>query len=202
MKTIILSLVAVVSVWLADPAQAVKVGQKAPDFSLTDINGKVHKLSDYAGKYVVLEWTNYGCPFVQKFYNSGTMQKLQKEWTAKGVVWLSICSSGPGQQGNMSPAEWQTAVAARKVAATAVLPDPDGTVGHLFDAKTTPDMFVIRTDGVLIYSGAIDSIRSTDLADIAKAQNYVSAALTESMAGKSVSLQYSKSYGCDVHYKD
>jgi hypothetical protein len=202
MKTILLTLVAVLGVTLANPGQAVQVGQKAPDFSLADINGKTHKLSDYAGKYVVLEWVNYGCPFVQKFYNSGTMQKLQKEWTAKGVVWLSICSSGPGQQGNMPPAEWQTAAAAKKVASTAILLDPDGTVGHMFNAKTTPDMFVIRTDGVLIYSGAIDSIRSTDVADIDKAQNYVSAALTESMAGKSVSMPLSKSYGCNVHYKD
>ena len=201
MKTAIKLLMVVVGVMAVNFAQAIEVGQKAPDFSLTDINGKTHTLSDYVGKYVVLEWVNYGCPFVKKFYDSGEMQKLQKEWTDKGVVWLSICSSASGEQGNMSPADWQTANAEKKVAVTATLLDEDGKVGRLFNAKTTPDMFVIRTDGVLVYSGAIDSIRSTDPADIAKAQNYVTAALTESLAGKSVSIPVSKSYGCSVKYK-
>jgi len=179
----------------------VKPGETAPDFHLTDINGKTHSLADFKGKYVVLEWVNYGCPFVRKQYDSKNMQSLQKEYTAKGVTWLSICSSAPGKQGNMSADEWKKASTERGAKSTAILLDADGKVGHLYGAKTTPDMWVINPEGKVIYSGAIDSIPSPDPADIAKATNYVKAALDSSMAGKPVATTETRSYGCSVKYE-
>jgi len=180
---------------------SVKPGETAPDFQLTDINGKTHSLADFKGKYVVLEWVNYGCPFVRKQYDSKNMQSLQKEYTAKGVTWLSICSSAPGKQGNMSADEWKKASTERGAKSTAILLDADGKVGHLYGAKTTPDMWVINPEGKVIYSGAIDSIPSPDPADIAKATNYVKAALDSSMAGKPVATTETRSYGCSVKYE-
>lgn len=182
----------------ADPS----VGKPAPDFSLSDTNGKVQKLSDYKGKYVVLEWLNHGCPFVKKHYESGNMQALQKEWTAKDVVWLSINSSAPGEQGNYPPEEANKLTMEKGAAPTALLLDPEGKVGKSYGAKTTPHMYVINPGGVLIYKGAIDSIESTDQADIPKAKNYVSAALSEAMTGKkTLTTSSTKPYGCSVKYK-
>lgn len=175
-------------------------GKSAPQFTLTDTNGKTHKLSDYKGKYVVLEWFNHGCPFVRKHYNSGNMQKLQKEYTKKGVIWLSICSSAPGKQGYCSPTEQNQTSAENGAAPTAILLDAPGKVGHLYGAKTTPDMFVIDPKGILIYAGAIDDTPGVDASEIATAKNYVKAALDESMAGKSVSIASTHSYGCSVKY--
>jgi peroxiredoxin len=175
-------------------------GGKAPDFSATDTNGKTQTLSQYKGKYVVLEWTNPDCPIVHKHYDSGNMQKLQKEFTGKGVVWLSIDSSAPGQQGNYSAAEMNQIMKSRNAAPTAIIPDPSGTIGKLYGAKTTPHMFVIDPSGNLVYQGAIDSIPSPDQADIPKATNYVQAALDESMAGKPVTTPSTRSYGCAVKY--
>lgn len=179
---------------------APQTGKPAPEFTLTDSNGKSHKLSDFKGKFVVLEWLNHGCPFVVKHYGSGNMQKLQKEYTGKDVVWLSIVSSAPGKQGHMSPEETNKAKAENESAATAVLLDEDGTVGRLYDAKVTPHMFVINPEGVLVYMGAIDSVKSPDPADIAGAKNYVQQALDEAMAGKEVSEPVTTAYGCGVKY--
>lgn len=179
---------------------APQVGQPAPEFTLTDSNGQSHKLSDFKGKFVVLEWLNHGCPFVVKHYESGNMQNLQKEYTGKDVVWLSIVSSAPGKQGHMSPEETNRAKAEKGSAATAVLLDEDGTVGKLYDAKVTPELYVINPAGVLVYAGAIDDKKSTDPADVAGAKNYVKQALDEAMAGKPVSEPSTTAYGCSVKY--
>lgn len=179
---------------------AVDIGKKAPDFSLPNTQGKTVTLSQYKGKYVVLEWTNPDCPIVHKHYDSGNMQKLQKEFTKKGVVWLSIDSSAPGEQGNYPPAQLEQIMKTRGAASTEILLDPSGTVGHLYDAKTTPDMYIIDPAGNLIYDGAIDSIPSANQGDIPKATNYVQAALDQALAGKPVTTPVSRPYGCAVHY--
>lgn len=177
-----------------------KIGKSAPQFSLTDASGKVHNLKDYRGKYVVLEWINYDCPFVKKHYNSGNMQSLQKKYTGQDVVWLSINSSAPGKQGNFSSAEVKQRSAAHNAAFTAYLQDSNGKVGKLYGAKTTPQMFVIDPKGKLVYMGAIDDTRSTDVNDIGRATNYVAAALDAALAGKRVAVSSSKPYGCGVKY--
>lgn len=184
------------------PSWAVKVGNPAPDFTAKDSNGKVQKLSDYRGKYVVLEWHNRMCPYVHKHYASGNMQKLQKEWTAKGVVWFTVISSAPGKQGYMTAEEENAYVKKMNASPTAVLLDPSGEVGRLYDAKTTPHMFVINPQGILIYDGAIDNKPTTDLADVPTATNYVSQALEEAMAGKQVTTPVTRPYGCSVKYSD
>ena len=184
------------------PSWAVKVGEPAPAFTATDSNGKAQKLSDYRGKYVVLEWHNRQCPFVNKHYASGNMQKLQKEWTAKGVVWFTVISSGPGKQGYMTAAQENAFVKQMKASPTAVLLDPSGEVGHIYGAKTSPHMFVINPQGVLIYDGAIDNKPTTDLDDVPVATNYVSLALEESMAGGQVKTPVTRPYGCSVKYAD
>jgi peroxiredoxin len=178
------------------------VGEPAPAFTATDDRGATHSLADYAGKFVVLEWHNNGCPYVKKHYNSGHMQQLQKEWTAKGVVWLTVISSAPGKQGYVTAEESQAYMKEKGGAQTAVLLDPTGALGHLYDAKTSPHMFVIDPKGVLIYNGAIDDKPTADPADIAGATDYVSQALTEAMAGKPVSMPTSRPYGCSVKYAD
>ena len=182
-------------------AGEVTVGKPAPDFRLTDIDGKTRSLSEFKGKTVVLEWTNYGCPFVRKHYGSGNMQKLQKEWTGKGVAWLSICSSAEGKEGNMTPDEWKKASAERGAASTAILLDPDGKVGKLYGAKTTPHMSIVDPKGTLVYKGAIDDRPSTDPADIPGAKNYVQRALEDLTAGRPVREALTTSYGCSVKYK-
>ncbi len=176
------------------------VGSAAPDFSLPSAHGKTESLSKFKGKYVVLEWFNPGCPFVQKHYKSDNMQNLQKEFTGKGVVWLTIDSSAPGEQGNLSPAEAVKQMGDWKMHSTALLLDPDGKVGHEYGATNTPHMFVLNPKGDVIYEGAIDSKRSTDPADINGATNYVKAALTEAMTGKPVETATTKAYGCNVKY--
>lgn len=175
-------------------------GSPAPDFKLTDSNGKEHSLSDFKGKFVVLEWLNHGCPFVVKHYASGNMQKLQKDYTGKDVVWLSIVSSAPGKQGHMSPEETNKTKAEKGSAATAILLDEDGTVGKLYGAQVTPELYIINPEGTLIYAGAIDDVKSTDQADVKDAKNYVAQALDEALAGKPVSEPTSKAYGCSVKY--
>jgi peroxiredoxin len=178
-----------------------ELGKPAPAFKLKDCSGKEHSLSDYAGKIVVLEWVNHGCPFVVKHYSSGNMQKLQADATSKGVVWLSICSSAPGKQGHMSAADASKKCEEVGSKATAYLLDEDGTVGKLYGATRTPEMFVINADGILVYKGAIDSVKSTDPKDIEGATNYVSAALEELLAGKPVTTAQTTPYGCSVKYK-
>jgi peroxiredoxin len=179
---------------------APSVGAPAPGFTLTDSNGTSHNLSDFKGKFVVLEWLNHGCPFVQKHYDGGNMQGLQKEYTGKDVVWLSIVSSAPGKQGHMSPGETNKAKEEKGSAPTAVLIDEDGTVGRLYNAKVTPELFVINPEGTLIYAGAIDDKKSVDPADVAGAKNYVKQALDEALAGQPVSEPSTTAYGCSVKY--
>ncbi|MEM6884827.1 MAG: thioredoxin family protein [Verrucomicrobiota bacterium] len=179
---------------------APEIGKPAPAFTLTDTNGTSHNLSDFKGKFVVLEWVNHGCPFVGKFYNPGKMQEWQGSYTGKDVVWLSICSSASGKQGHMSTEDWNAKIKSSGTQATAVLIDEDGTVGKAYEAKTTPHMFIIDPTGNLIYAGAIDSVRSTDSEDIAKATNYVAQALDEALAGKAVSTPTTSPYGCSVKY--
>jgi peroxiredoxin len=185
----------------AQAAQVPAVGQPAPAFTAVDSNGKSESLADYHGKYVVLEWTNDGCPFVKHYYSHGAMQALQKEYTGKGVVWLSVISSAPGEQGYATGEQANHLTSERGAAPSAVLLDPSGAVGHLYGAKTTPDMYIIDPKGTLIYAGGIDSIASTDPDDIAKATPYVKNALDEAMAGKPVSAAVTKPYGCSVKYQ-
>jgi hypothetical protein len=185
---------------LSTVALAVKLGEPAPNFTATDSNGEAHTLAAYRGKFVVLEWHNQGCPYTQKHYNSGYMERLQKEWTQKGVIWLTVISSAPGTQGYVTAEEENDYLRRMKAAPTAALLDPSGALGHLYSAKTTPHMFIINPDGVLIYDGAIDDKPTSDPEDIASAHNYVSQALTEAMAGKPVSTPTSRPYGCSVKY--
>ena len=176
------------------------VDQKAPEFSLAGIDGKTYKLTDFKGKYVVLEWNNVDCPFVKKHYASGNMQALQKKYTDKGVVWLTICSSAEGKQGYYEPAAMQEKAKDGKFSSTAYLRDADGTVGRAYGAKTTPHMFIVNPEGVLIYAGAIDDKPSPDPKDIASASNYVASCLDESTAGKAVVAKSTTPYGCGVKY--
>lgn len=179
---------------------APKLGAAAPAFSLTGADGTTHSLEQYKGKLVVLEWTNHECPFVKKHYGSGNMQSLQKEFTAKDVVWLSVITGEKGKQGVVSAAEAQELTKSRGAAPTAVLFDPSGDTGRAYGAKTTPHMYVIDTQGKLIYAGGIDSIDSKDPEDIAKATPYVKLALNEALAGKPVTTAVTKPYGCSVKY--
>jgi peroxiredoxin len=181
---------------------AAKVGDAAPEFSASASNGKSFRLSDYRGKYVVLEWHNNGCPYVQKHYNSGNMQRLQKQWTGRGVVWFTILSSAPGKQGYATAGEENDYLVKMQAAPTAALLDPTGEIGHLYGAKTSPQMVVINPQGIVIYEGAIDDKPTTDLQDVPRATNYVSLALEQSMAGKQVETVATRPYGCSVKYAD
>lgn len=180
---------------------SVAIGQAAPDFTLTDLDGSAHKLSDYKGKIVVLEWNNPDCPIVHKHYDSGNIPNLQKQATAQGVIWLMINSGAPGKEGgDYTAAQIKDWLKQRGAAPTDYFKDPDGTVGHLYEAKTTPHMFVINADGTLVYDGAIDSIPSARQSDIARAENYVSEALAAVEAGQPVKTATSRPYGCSVKY--
>ena len=181
---------------------AAKVGEVAPEFIATASNGKNIHLVDYRGKYVVLEWHNNGCPYVGKHYRSGNMQRLQKEWTNRGVIWFTILSSAPGKQGYVTASEENDYLAKMQATPTAALLDPIGEIGHLYDAKTSPQMVVINPQGIMIYSGAIDDKPTTDLQDVATATNYVSRALEEAMAGKLVQTPTTRPYGCSIKYAD
>ena len=181
-------------------AEAPKVGAPAPGFSLSDSHGKTHSLGDFKGKYVVLEWFNPGCPFVQKHYKNDNMQALQKQFTGKDVVWLTIDSSAPGAEGYLTPEEANKQMADWKIKSTALLLDPDGKVGHEYAATNTPHMYVIDPSGKLIYSGAIDNKPTPDPEDIPGATNYVKMALDEALAGKPVTTPTSRAYGCSVKY--
>src|ERR1700720_269730 len=181
---------------------AAKVGEPAPAFTATASDGKTYKLADYRGKYVVLEWHNNGCPYVGKQYNSGNMQKLQKQWTNQGVVWFTVLSSAPGKQGFVTASDENAYLAKMQAAPTAALLDPSGEVGHLYDAKTSPQMVVINPQGIVIYDGAIDDKPTTDLSDVPAATNYVSLALEQAMTGKQVGMPSTRPYGCSVKYGD
>ena len=200
MKILVAAGLAIAAAAAPTTIDASRVGAQAPEFRGTDTKGTVHNLSDFKGKWVVLEWHNEGCPYVRKHYGGHNMQKLQQEWTAKGVVWLTILSSASGQQGHMEPAQANAYFAKQNAAPSAILLDPSGEIGRLYDAKTTPHMFVINPDGVLAYNGAIDDKPTSDLADLATASNHVSAALAEGMAGKAVTTANSRPYGCGIKY--
>jgi peroxiredoxin len=177
----------------------VKVGSPAPDFTLTSVDGKKVNLSEYKGKVVVLEWFNPGCPFVQKHYKPHHMQDLQAQYTAKGVVWLSINSTNPSHQDYREPAKALQQAKDMGLNSTALLPDPDGSVGKNYGAKATPHMFIVDANGNVAYEGAIDDTPSPN-SDPAKAKNYVQQALDEILAGKPVSTPSTKQYGCGIKY--
>jgi hypothetical protein len=177
------------------------VDMPAPDFTCNDSKGVEHTLSSYKEKIVVLEWLNHDCPFVEKHYGSGNMQKLQKFYTGKDVIWFSVISSAPGKQGFCTPDKANDLTRTKNAHPTAVLLDPLGTVGKKYGAKTTPHMFIINKEGILVYNGGIDNKRSTDIRDIDRAVNYVAKALNELLAGKDVSTKTSAPYGCSVKYK-
>ncbi len=181
-------------------ANAAPPGDAAPAFSEVNTAGKTVSLADFKGKTVVLEWTNNGCPFVQKHYNSKNMQNTQAAATADGVVWLSVISSKPGAQGNVTPAQADKLTTDRGAKPTHVLLDPDGTMGRAYGAKTTPHIYIITPDGKIAYNGAIDSIQSNRVEDIPKATNYVTAALANLEAGKAPDPALTVPYGCDVKY--
>ncbi len=185
---------------MAGAAGAVNPGEAAPAFQATCTKGQTCQLSDMKGKYVVLEWTNPGCPFVQKHYKSGNMQKIQKQATEKGAVWITVNSASAGKLGGENAERWNTRAAAEGSAATARVLDTDGKIGRAFGAKTTPHVFVVNPEGVVIYQGAFDDQSGTDPAENAKAKNYVLAALEEAMAGKAVTAASTPPYGCGVKY--
>ncbi len=195
----LLSLALILAVFTL-PALAVAPGSPAPDFKGTDSNGVQHSLSQYRGKYVVLEWANQGCPYDRKHYLSGSIQSQQREWTAKGVVWLSVISSAPGEQGYVTPSEENTYLKTTQSAPTAALLDPTGAIGRLYEAKTTPHIFVIDPTGKLIYQGALDDKPTTDQTDLKGARNYLNETLTAAMAGQPISVASTRPYGCSVKY--
>lgn len=198
---LLLAAFAVAAISTGLSAMTAEVGKAAPDFTLTDINGTTHSLSDFKGKTVVLEWVNPECPFVVKHYEkSGNMPKTQKAALADGVVWLQINSGHAGAQGDFSPEQVKAWMAKNGAASTAYFRDSDGKVGKMYDARTTPHMYIVNPEGTLIYAGGIDSIRSSNPDDIAKATNYVTAALSDLKAGNPVREASTRPYGCSVKY--
>ncbi len=181
-------------------AFAIETGKPAPDFKLEGVSGKPVSLSSLKGKIVVLEWLNYGCPFVRKHYDSQNMQSLQRRYTKDGVIWLSVISSAEGKQGYVTPGDGLADKTKYQSVATDVLLDTKGTVGQLYGAKTTPHMYVIAKDGTLAYQGAIDDKPDTDEASVKGARNYVAEALNALIAGKKVAVTTTKAYGCAVKY--
>ena len=179
---------------------APSIGQPAPAFTGVDTNGDTHALSDFKGKTVVLEWTNHDCPYVVKHYGANNMQALQKQAAEDGVVWLTVISSAPGKQGHVTPAEANRIAEERGAAPTAILLDPEGTIGRAYDARTTPHMYVIDGDGKLVFMGGIDDRPTADRADVEGANNYVVAALTDVAAGTAVQTPTSRPYGCSIKY--
>jgi peroxiredoxin len=194
--------IALVALAIVLVAHAASVGQAAPTFTGKDSQGKTQSLEQYRGKFVVLEWTNRDCPYTKKQYDSGNMQALQREWMGKGVVWLTVLSSAQGEQGYLDAAGENAQMARVHAQPTAAILDPSGEIGKLYSAKTTPHMFVIDPAGKLIYAGAIDDKPTTDTGDVKTAKNYVSAALTEAMAGQPVQVASTRPYGCSVKYAE
>lgn len=190
----------VLSPYAAGQSDRATVGTPAPNFTLTDLDGESHTRAEYEGEYVVLEWLNFECPFVGKHYGSGNMQKLQKKYTEKGVVWLSIVSSAPGTQGYYPPEEMKAQNEKLGGNQTAILMDPTGKVGKSYGAEVTPHMYVISPEGKLLYRGGIDDKPTTDEADIEPATNYVVKALDAAMNGEEVSPTRAQPYGCTVKY--
>lgn len=194
LRILLLSLVAGTGALLANPA----VGAAAPEFTAKSAEGRDVKLSDHKGKIVVLEWFNPSCPFVKKFYEPGKMQQLQKDYAGKGVVWITVASTAKKHPDHLDGPALQKKIAALKAAPSLILDDSDGALARLYAAKTTPHVFVIGKDGKLLYKGAIDSVRSTDPDDIAKATPYLANAIDAALAGKSPEPAETKPYGCGV----
>lgn len=178
----------------------VRIGEAAPDFTLMDTEENQRSLSDYLGSFVVLEWFNPECPFVRKHYGSGNMQALQDGAQHEGVIWLTINSSAPGKQGHLNAETGRAVIETEAAQATALLLDPEGAVGRLYGAKTTPHMFLIDQEGVLIYQGAIDDRPTANPADIQGAVNYVKRALDQALGGEPVEAAETQPYGCSVKY--
>ena len=201
MKRLAMMLISAALLLVVTPLlSAPQVGELAPDFSATASNGKTYHLADFRGKFVVLEWHNNGCPYTRKHYESGNMQRLQKEWTAKGVVWFTVISSAPGTQGYMTADAENTYIGRMNAAPTAALLDGSGEIGHLYDAKTTPQMVIINPQGIMIYDGAIDDHPTSDASDIPNSKNFVQAALTDAIVGKPLAIGSTRPYGCSVKY--
>lgn len=202
MKRILMTgVMAAAALLSASALAAAVVGHPAPEFSAQDTSGKQHRLADYKGKYVVLEWVNPGCPFVRKHYN-GNMQATQEDAISKGAVWFAINSTAESQGDYLQPATMGEWMQGKKASVTATLMDADGKIGKAYGAKTTPHMYIIDPKGTLVYAGAIDSIPSTRLEDLDKATNYVKQAFAEINAGKPVSKTTTTAYGCAVKYAD
>lgn len=178
------------------------VGEPAPDFEVVDANGDTRSLSEFSGKYVILEWLNHGCPYVRKHYDGNNMQQLQEKYTEEDVVWLSVISSAPGTQGYMEPEEALQSVDEQGGSPTAILLDSDGTMGHAYDARVTPHMFIIDPEGVLRYNGAIDDQPSSRASSLEEAHSYVDAAMTSLRDGEEVEVKTNTPYGCTVKYAD
>jgi len=200
-KTFIASLLLATTLGLRRAA-APAIGQPAPDFTITDTRGKTQHLADYRGKWVVLEWFSHACPYTIKQYATGNMQRLQRTYTGQGVVWLSIVSSAPGREGFTTASKANALATEKGAVPSALIRDTAGTVGHLYDARNTPQLFVISPTGLLAYAGAIDDKRTADTADVPKAHNYVAAALDAAMAGKPIVVQLTQPYGCTIQYAE
>ncbi|MDP4610417.1 MAG: redoxin domain-containing protein [Opitutales bacterium] len=194
--TLLIALLAFISIGHA----AVDTGSSAPDFTLTDTAGVTHKLSDYKGKFVVLEWTNHQCPFVVKHYSNGDMQATQKLLTEDGVIWLQVVTSEKGKQGYLTNEEGEALRSEKGMHSTAMLFDTGGKVARMYGARTTPHMFMVNPEGLLVYQGAIDSIKSTRVKDISTATNYVKAAYQSAKAGEPIAEATTTPYGCGVKY--
>ena len=202
MKTkLILTAITTLAAGALYAADVPAIGSAAPEFSAPDTNGKTQSLSEYKGKYVVLEWFNPECPFVKKHYGPGNMQKLQKEFSDKGVVWLTVDSNAPGTEGSITAEQAKKIMESWKTHQTALLLDPESKIAKLYGAKNTPNMVIINPEGKIVYEGAIDSKATPNPADIPTSTNYVKSALDESLAGKPVSNAQTKPYGCSVKYK-
>ncbi len=200
LKTLIAAVVLAAS-FSTGAIAAATVGQAAPDFALTDVNGKTVKLADFKGKNVVMEWHNPGCPFVQKHYNSNNMQTLQKKYDAKDTVWLTVNSTETNHQDYLSNDKLRGYIADKNATPDAYMTDVDGKVGRSYGAKTTPHMFIINPAGMVVYAGAIDDKPGTKVEEIKAAKNFVVGALDDLKAGKPVSTATTQPYGCSVKYK-
>ena len=179
---------------------AADVGKPAPVFTATDSNGKIHSLESYRGKIVVLETTNHDCPYVAKHYRAGNMQAQQREAAAKGIVWLTVASSAPGEQGHVTPAQANDLTTTRNAAPAAVLIDPESRIARAYAATVTPHMYIIDANGMLVYKGGIDSIATSSDSDIPKATQYVRVALGELQTGKPITNASTRAYGCTLKY--
>ena len=198
MKSLITA--SIVGAFAIATSSAVEIGKKAPAFTATNVKGEEVSLSNYKDKIVVLEWTNFECPFVEKHYSSKNMQKLQSDYTGQDVIWLTVNSSAEGKGGYLEPSKLGEKTMAEGSKSTEVLVDSDGTIGKAYDAKVTPHMMIIAKDGTLAYSGAIDSKPTTDVADIDTAEKLFANALDAVIAGKEIINAKNKPYGCGVKY--